>query len=141
MVRLAAFLLGLFSGAMLLIALALVPFWRSLPPTEFRAWFAAHAGRIGGLMIPLGAASAVAAVAALVAVPECRGWLGLAAASTVGVVVVTVVVNEPANRLFATAGALGDEETRKLLDRWMRWHWVRVALGLAAFAAVLRVVR
>src|SRR5437870_1934362 len=45
-----AFLLGLLAGSMLLIALAVAPFWQSLPPAEFRAWFAAHAFRIGRLM-------------------------------------------------------------------------------------------
>src|SRR5207245_10309694 len=62
-----AFLLGLLAGAMLLISLAVAPFWQSLPPAEFRAWFAANAFRIGRLMIPLGAAAALAAVAAALA--------------------------------------------------------------------------
>src|SRR5207247_10844602 len=59
-----AFLLGLLAGAMLLIALAVAPFWQSLPPAEFRAWFVPNAFRIGRLMIPVGAAAAPAAVAA-----------------------------------------------------------------------------
>ena len=140
MVRLAAFLLGLFAGAMLLIALAFVPFWRTLPPGEFRAWFAAHAARIGWLMIPLGGASALVTVATLIAVPERRGWLALATAATLAVVVITALVNEPANRLFA-AGALTDEETAALLYRWAVWHSVRVALGLTAFTAALQAMR
>src|SRR5207244_2241495 len=104
-----AFLLGLLAGAMLLIALAVAPFWQSLPPAEFRAWFAANAFRVGRLMIPLGAAAAI-----------------------------TLAVNEPANQRFAAPGALGDAETRTLLARWVAWHWVRVALGVGGFLAALR---
>src|SRR5436309_3065862 len=103
-----AFLLGLLAGSMLLIALAVAPFWQSLPPAEFRAWFAAHAFRIGRLMVPLGAGAAVAAVgAAIVAggLPTRRSHLR-AAACALGVVVVTLAVNEPANERFATPGAL-----------------------------------
>src|SRR6058998_1276304 len=118
-----ALLLGLLAGAMLLIALALAPFWQSLPPAEFRAWFAANAFRIGRLMIPLGAAAALAAVAA---------------ACALGVGIITLAVNEPANERFAAPGVLGDAETRALLARWVAWHWVRVGLGLGGFVAALR---
>ena len=128
-----AFLLGLLAGAMLLIALAVAPFWQSLPPAEFRAWFAANAFRIGRLMIPLGAAAALAARG----LPTRRSHLR-AAACALGVAAITLAVNEPANQRFAAPGALGDAETRALLARWVAWHWVRVALGVGGFLAALR---
>src|SRR5436309_15814128 len=93
-----AFLLGLLAGAMLFIALAVAPFWQSVPPAEFRAWFAANAFRIGRLMIPLGAAAAIAALAAALAarrLPARRSHLR-AAACAVGVAIVTPAVNERA---------------------------------------------
>src|SRR5438034_6718542 len=114
-----AFLLGLLAGAMLLIALAVAPFWQSLPPAEFRAWFAANAFRIGRLMIPLGAGAAVAALAATFAarrLPTRRSHLR-AAACALAVAIVTLAVNEPANERFAAPGALTDAETRALLAR------------------------
>jgi hypothetical protein len=43
-------------------------------------------------------------------------------------------VNEPANHQFI-AGVLTAAETRKLLDKWARWHDVRVALGIVATTA------
>src|SRR5215470_5942449 len=104
--RLAAFLLGLLAGAMLLIAVGVAPFWQTLPPLAFRGWFALHAWRIGRLMRPLGATA---------------------------VLLVTVVVNEPANDLFARPGALTDTATTDLLVSWVRWHWVRVGLGAVGF--------
>src|SRR5881628_4079519 len=135
-----AFLLGLLAGAMLLIALAVAPFWQSLPPAEFRAWFAANAFRIGRLMVPLGAAAALAAVAAALAGRGAPGSPSLlrAAACAVGVGIVTLAVNEPANERFAAPGALTDAETRALLARWVAWHWVRVGLGVGGFVAALR---
>lgn len=60
----------------------------------------------------------------------------VAAAGAVGVVAVTVAVNEPANRKFASE-RLGDDETATLLARWARWHDVRVALGLIAASAAV----
>ena len=35
---------------------------------------------------------------------------------------------------------MSDADTVALLGRWRRWHWVRVALGLVAFVAALRVL-
>ena len=46
--------LGLLAGGMLVIGVALVRFWQSLAPSDFQAWFAAHAHLVGRLMIPLG---------------------------------------------------------------------------------------
>jgi hypothetical protein len=139
--RLSSFSLGLLAGAMLLIAVAVVPFWKELPPALFRVWFAKTAPLIRALMVPLGGVGALLTLAALVS-----GWqewgarraLALAAAATLAVVAITLLVNEPANALFARPGALTDPETVALLDRWARWHWVRAAFGVVAFASSLR---
>src|SRR3712207_1528266 len=88
-------------------------------------------------MIPLGVgAGAVSTAYALTQVADRRpdGAATTAAATTLGVIAITVTVNEPANHQF-TAGALTDAETRHLLDRWARWHHLRVALGLVATTA------
>lgn len=131
-------LVGVLSGAMVLIDLVLVPFWRSVPPGRFRDWFAAHSDRIRALMVPLGAGAGVVATASAVAhVAHHRDGAPAsvaAAGATVGVVAITVTVNEPANHRF-TGGGLTDGETAELLGRWARWHRLRVALGLAATMA------
>ena len=135
-----ALLLGLPTGAMLLIALALVPFWQSLPPAGFRAWFAANSYRIGRLMIPLGAGAAAASgIAALAGRGHpTRGAHLRAAACALAIAAITLAVNEPANERFAAPVALTDAETSALLARWVAWHRVRVALGLVGFLAALR---
>jgi hypothetical protein len=123
---------------MLLIEVVLLPFWRSVPPEEFRRWFTANAPRIRALMVPLGAGAVTVSVASAVSeasVSRRPGPASLtAAAATVGVVAVTVTVNEPANARF-TGGALTDAETRDLLGTWARWHHLRVALGIVATVA------
>jgi hypothetical protein len=61
----------------------------------------------------------------------------MAAATAVGVVAITVSVNEPANARFVENG-ITDDETVALLSRWARWHDVRVALGLIGALAAAR---
>ena len=117
----------------------LVPFWRGLPPEEFRAWFAAHAPRIASLMIPLGGATTLIAVGAAMRADGVDERLPVVAA--VGVAAVTLAVNEPANRRFMQKDALTDQETQDLLARWIRWHNVRVLLGLFGFVVAIRAAR
>lgn len=140
--QLSALALGLLAGAMVFIALAVAPFWQSLPPAEFRAWFAANAPRIARVMFPLGGVAAAASIAAWFVERRASGTrtasLALAAACSAGLLLITLLVNEPANQRFAAPNGLSDPETTALLARWVRWHGARVALGLVAFGATLR---
>jgi uncharacterized membrane protein len=135
---LAAVTAGLLAGGMVLIEVVLVPFWRAAPPAEFREWFTAHSGRIRALMVPLGVGAGLASAASAVAQVTARDRSGpaavVAAGATVGVLAITVTVNEPANDRFV-AGELTGPETTELLNRWARWHHVRVVLGLVAAGA------
>ncbi len=131
---LATVLAGLLAGAMLLIDVVLLPFWRGVPPGQFRTWFAAHSDRIRTLMVPLGAgAAAVNAASAVVQTAKGprAGAASLGAAAAAGVVAITITVNEPMNHRF-TAEQLADAETANLLERWARWHRLRVVLGVLA---------
>ncbi len=138
-----AVLTGLLAGGMILIDVVLLPFWRGVPPEQFRTWFAAPSDRIRTLMIPLGAgAAAVNAASAVVQTKKGPrgGAASVAATAAAGVVAITVTVNEPMNHRF-TAGQLTDAETSSLLERWARWHRLRVALGvLATLGAALALV-
>ncbi len=134
---LSAVLTGLSAGGMVFIEVVLVPFWRGTSPAEFRHWFTEHSNRIRTLMVPLGAGAGIASIASAATqqLAEHRNSAAVAAAAaTVGVIAITVTVNEPANSQF-TAGALSDGETRDLLDKWARWHHLRVGLGVVAAAA------
>jgi hypothetical protein len=104
-----AILLGLLAGGLLLIRVVLVPFWRGMPPAEFRTWFAAHAGRLRRVMMPLAAGSAAAASARAavdVATGEgVRPSSAVAAGAAVGVIAVTVAVNGPPTAGSSRAGS------------------------------------
>src|SRR5262245_60484565 len=89
---------GTLLGAMLIIRVVLLPFWRSSRPDEFKDWFRQHAPRIRATMVPLGALAAVTATANALARRSPRAALGAVAAAGVGVV--TAVVNEPLNARF-----------------------------------------
>ena len=131
---LATVLAGLLAGAMILIDVVLLPFWRGVPPEQFRTWFVAHSDRIRTVMIPLGAGAAAVNTASAV-VQTARGpragAASVGAAAAAGVVAITITVNEPLNHRF-TAEHLTGPETASLLERWARWHRLRVALGVVA---------
>jgi hypothetical protein len=133
--------LGLLAGGMLVIGVSLVSFWKSLSPSDFQAWFAAHAHLVGRLMIPLGVGAIVASVAAVVAcrrgAATARRWLLIAAVSAMGVMVTYPLFFAATNEAFGRGG-LSDAAARTLLDRWATWHWFRTGLGVLGFIAALR---
>lgn len=137
-------LLGLLAGAMLLIAVAFVEYWQSLEPAAFLAWFATHAHRIGGLMLPLGAAATAAAIGSAVVTWRtgggARAWALTSAALAVLVIVVYLAAHAPRNSAFA-ARSVAPENVSRELAAWATWHWVRVVLGVGAFYAEILSIR
>lgn len=139
--QLATLLLGLLTGAMLLIGVALVPYWRSLEPLEFSRWFGAHASLIGRLMIPLGilATLSVVLAAALARSRGSAGWPWLAAAAVAALFVAAVypLYFTGANAALGS-GTLAAGEVTAELARWRSWHWGRTLAGGLAFVAAIR---
>ena len=133
--------LGLLAGAMPVIGVSLVSFWKSLSPSDFQAWFASYARLIGRLMIPLGVGGIALTVATVVAcwrgLATVRRWLLIAAVSAMGVMVTYPLFFSAANEAFARGG-LSDAAARSLLDRWATCHWIRTGLGALGFVAALR---
>ncbi|MGH7894955.1 MAG: hypothetical protein ACREQL_09810 [Candidatus Binatia bacterium] len=132
--------LGLFVGAMLTEGFVLVPYWRSLAPADFFAWYAVNDRRLLGFFGPLTTVTAAVAVAAaLVTLLEGHPgrWPAVVAAVLSVVVVSTFFLYfERANASFAAASiAAGDVSGE--LARWAAWHWLRTGISVAAFAAAL----
>jgi Domain of unknown function (DUF1772) len=122
----AAVTTGALAGAMTVIRVVLVPFWQRSLDSEFKPWFVENAPRLRALMVPLGAVATGATTTNALITSRHRAVLGAAAAA--GVAVVTMAVNEPLNARFE-----GPEPVEAAdLDRWVRWHDVRLALGLVA---------
>ena len=131
---------GLLTGAMLLIGISIVGFWKSLSPSEFSSWFAAHSSRLGVIMIPLGAITALLSLAAAAVSWRSRAkqrrWVVIAAVCALCVILSYPIFFAEANATFI-AGGLPDSAVRALLDRWVVWHWGRTFLGLAGFLAAV----
>ena len=130
--------LGLSAGAMLAEAVLLVPYWRSLPPSDFLRWFAANETRLTAFYGPLEIAGAVLALVAAgaSAVGRHRSTRPLALAALLAVVVLAMypLYFEDVNAGFV-AGTIDPAAVANELARWSAWQWVRVATGVAAFAA------
>jgi Domain of unknown function (DUF1772) len=127
---------GLLTGAMLLIGISIVGFWKSLTPSDFVSWFAAHSSRLGTVMIPLGAMTLLVSLGAVGVSwrSRSRRWALIAALCALCVMATYPVFFAGANASFIT-GALSDSAVRTLLDKWAAWHWGRTLLGLAGFLA------
>ena len=136
--------LGVFLGAMLTEGFVLVPYWRSLPPSDFFSWYAANDRRLLGFFGPVTAIAALltaaAAGASLWARDPGRWFALLAAALLVTVVLMFSAYFRQANASFAAA-TIGEAELPGELVRWARWHYVRTALSLGALAAALLSLR
>ena len=139
--QLAALLIALLTGAMLLIGVALVPYWSSLDPLEFTEWFAAHASLIGRLMVPLGS---LATVTVLLAAGLARArrlpswpWLAVAGAAALFVAAIYPLYYTGANAALGS-GTLTPSEVTAELGRWRFWHWARILAGVVASAAAIR---
>jgi hypothetical protein len=137
---LAAIALGLSAGAMLAEGAVLVPYWRSLAPESFLAWYAANAARLLGFFGPLEIASAALAVVAATlqryGSHAGSGSFVVAAALAIGVLATFPLYFQDVNAQFA-AGTIASDRVAAELRRWSAWHWVRTAIGTAAFVAAL----
>jgi hypothetical protein len=135
----AAALLGLTTGAMLLIGTGLVPYWASLPPADYRTTFSAM--DLGRIMLPLGIGSFVitaTALALLIREPGARRtWVATATVCWAIPMLAYPFVFEPLNLRIAGNAVLTSDEVFQLLHRWQALHWARTALGLAAFVSML----
>lgn len=135
--------LGLFAGGMLTEGGLLVPYWRSLAPADFLAWYATHGHRLQAFFGPLTTATGLLAIAAAV-LSVWQGhpgrWLTVLAAVIMLVVVATFFVYFGKANASFTSGSVGVGNVVTELARWGTWHWARTGLSFAALAAALLAV-
>jgi len=134
---LAVVALGISAGAVLAEGVILIPFWRSLEPTAFLAWYHQHARVLVWFFGPLEAASALLVVlAALVSWLTGESSPGLLAGASVLAVLVLAafpVYFQRVNASFVEA-TIAPTEVPVELRRYSTYHWLRVALAVGAFA-------
>ena len=128
------------TGAMAFIAVVLVPAWRAMEPSAFLSAYVAFAPRARPFLIPLGALTLVAALAAA-ALALWRGDAGVSWMIAAAVLVAAWGAAYPlyftgADALFTAAGTEAAAATAELA-RFQAWQWVRVALLAAAIACTV----
>jgi uncharacterized membrane protein len=140
----AAICLGVYAGAMLTEGFVLVPWWQSLPPADFLAWYAANDERLLAFFGPLTTWTAVASLlsaALAIATKHPSRWLTVVAAVlTLAAVASFFVYFEAANASFSAA-TIAPEAVTGELARWGAWHHSRTLLSIVAFACALLALR
>lgn len=135
--------LGLLVGALLIEGFVLVPYWRSLPADAFFGMRNDFGPRLYRFFAPLTAvATSLTIVAALIATfwfpltAPGRWPIGVTGILSLVLVGVYGLYFKSANAAFA-AGRLSPAELSGELERWARWHWIRVAAGMVALVTSL----
>ncbi len=130
--------LGLFAGAMVTEGYVLVPYWRSLQPSEFFTWYAANDRRLFDFFAPLTAVATLLAIAsAVVSLWERhvrRSLTVFAAALALAAVATFFIYFRDVNARFSAA-SFGADEVGEELTRWAMWHRWRTAMSVAALGA------
>ena len=136
----AVIVLGVTSGALVTEGAVLVPFWRSLAPAAFLAWYRQHAALLFRFFGSLEIVATLVTLSALAlrwhATGSLDGWLGVAVALCIAVLLVFPVYFQRVNTSFEK-GTIATEDVGPELARWARWHWLRTAMALGAFVAAL----
>jgi hypothetical protein len=130
--------LGIFAGAMVTESYILVPYWRSLPASEFFTWYAANDRRLFGFFAPVTVVATLLAIASAAVSfrdrhPR-RSLTLLAAVLSIAALSTFFIYFQNVNPRFATAG-FGAEELEEELARWAGWHRWRTGMTFAALAA------
>lgn len=138
--KIAAVLLGILSGGLLLLALGFLPYWRSLDPAEFTQLFSANVPLIASAMKPIGfSATIVTWLATGLAVWKklpMQRWLIAASLFTLCMIATFPLYFAGTNAALAQ-GAMSATEITETLGQWQVVHWVRTIAAIAAcFCAV-----
>lgn len=132
--------LGIFFGAMLTEGCVLLPYWRSIAPTEFLGWYAANSQRLHGFFSPLTTGTALLAIVTAIGSlweHHPTQWLAtIVAVISIAVVSTFFLYFQKANTSFATA-SLSTDDVAVELTRWAIWHWWRTGLSFVAFAMAM----
>ena len=134
-------LFGLLTGGMVLMALGLTPYWRSLEPAEFTKVFASSLPTVGRTMIILTILSTgTIVVAAGLATWKKLPTRSLLIAGAVGALIMLVTVPiyfGTANPLLAS-GTLEPSEIATELAKWQKIHWFRTTVGVIGLFCTIR---
>jgi hypothetical protein len=129
--------LGIFAGAMLLIATAQVPYWKSLSPEEYRTQFKAIGPFLGKAMVPLMLTAILLAGLNVAVNTGTRLPWAIATGLVLAIVPLYAAVHAPVNAQLLGADSLDAVALTALRAKWVLWHGVRTALGFASLITSL----
>jgi hypothetical protein len=144
LVVLTVVVLGIAAGALLAEAVILVPFWQSIEPPAFLAWYKLNSARLLRFFGPLevGALLVPSLATAAAWFHEAHGLLFLGAATTLSLF---VLASFPLYFRDAKAnfeqGTIDPDDVAQELHRWGRWHWGRTIVATLAFCASVLATR
>ncbi len=137
---LSTFVLGLFIGALLAEGALLVPYWRTLSPEQFFSLHKVFGPRLYRFYAPLTITATLLMVSTAIVcwLAEHPGRMAtlIAGVLTLSMIAIYFLYFRGANAKFAAA-SIRAEELSPELARWAKWHWLRVAVGIIAFAVAL----
>ena len=131
---------GAFIGAMILIALVLVPFWKTSEPQAFLDWFTVYGGKIGSIMIPLGPGVLILAIIALILNKGNRLLWILTVVFTLANILYFPIYYLPTNSSFAEQ-TIPINEISAELSIWLKYHWQRTLFAIGAFMTSILAIR
>lgn len=128
--RLTTAVAGMYAGAMLLIQLALIPYWKTLSPEQYRESFQALGPHLGLVMIGLLGASIITALVTSIVVSQQRKEWAVVCVFVSVAAVLYPFVHGPINDLFLSNIALTNDAIIEMRDKWIFWHLVRTIAGI-----------
>ncbi|WP_430905856.1 hypothetical protein [Maribacter sp. 2-571] len=128
-----------FSGAFLLVAVAIVPFWKTLSDTDLNSWFDTFFWRFPTIMIPLNLIAFIAIASGFFYTRKEGGalrkkWLGALACIFLCSITYPIFF-DGANQVLSGA-VTPAKSIASTLDGWGNWHLLRTALSLLSLGII-----
>jgi hypothetical protein len=133
---------GLFSGAILIVAVERVNLWQRMPVDQYVVDFRRALYRLDPLIPIMGVLSGVSAVVfAFTAVGHSAvfAWIGVALIAVI--MIASISLAEPMNSKFRRLPeGQAPDGTEQIRIAWRRFHWARTVVALAALASLAAAV-
>ena len=132
---------GSFIGAMVLIAMVIVPFWQDSDSQLFLDWFSSYGHTIGQVMIPLGPGVLVLTIITFFMSKNSRILWGLSIIFLLVNILYFPIYYLPTNNSFAEQ-TIEINEVSNELSTWLQFHWQRIFFAIGALiTSILAVTR
>ena len=130
---------GSFIGAMILIAIVLVPFWQLSEPQLFLDWFSTYGHLIGSVMVPFGPSVLILAILTCCLSTENRKLWLLTIIFILANMLYYPIYYVPTNTSFAEQ-TIDVARVSNEISTWLTLHWQRIFFAIAALVTSILAV-